>query len=164
MNSERKNILAASREILRVVRPDIQSIKKVRYFIWIIAISTIIILFTKDMTRAYAHPIFYVSFAIILLLFIAVMNEGFFNIEPIIIYEDGISQKRVQSLLWTDIEAYYWVEFERDFLMLKFTPSNTMPVSLQMLNMKWAFSKMHISFKEELEKIFVQKGMRVESW
>lgn len=156
--------MAASREIMRVVRPDIQSIIKVRYFIWILAISTISILFTKDVTRAHAHPIFYISFAIVLLLFIAVMNEGFFNTTPIIIYEAGISQKRVQSLLWKDIEAYQWVKLENDFLMLKFTPSNTMPVSLQMINIKWAFTKIHISFKEELEKIFDQKGLRAESW
>ena len=161
-NAYRKQRILSGRELLRITRPDTNQIIQLQRIIWILGV--IILASTMFFSRAQvsSHPIFFLVFILTTLALFSLISKVALNINPIIFTEEGIIQKWNKAVLWQDIEGYLWIPMGRNYSLLRTFPSNSMPIWMQIDNIKGGFGTIHSDSKEAIEDLLHSRGMKYE--
>ena len=71
-------------------------------------------------------------------------------------------QKWNKAVLWQDIEGYLWMPMGTNYSLLRIFPSNSMPIWMQIDNVKGGFGTIHSDSKKAIEVLLQSKGMKYE--
>lgn len=157
----RNKKILSGRELLRITRPDISTLKYVKGIVWSISAVVLIaaVIFNWNQMTSYVG---FFSFLIILLpCFIFIILHLGINTNPIIFTEEGITQSW-KSVLWKDIEGYQWIPISQNFSILRVFPSNSMPISMQLNNIRGGFGTIHSDSKKSIEDLLLSKGIKYQ--
>ena len=162
-----KKILSG-RELLRITRPDIKTLKYVKGVVWsisaVVLIATVIFNWNQMISSVELFSMLKLFLPLFCLIFI-ILHIGM-NTNPIIFTEEGIIQSWKsflwKSFLWTDIEEYQWIPISQKFSMLIVCPSNSMPIFMQLNNIRGGFGPIHSDSKKSIEDLLLSKGIKYQ--
>jgi len=161
-NSYRKNKILSGREILRVTRPDINTIDSLKRIIGISAVAILVVSLIFNWPQFSSHLLFFFVFMFTTTSFGFMILKIGLNTNPIIFTEEGIIQEWKKALLWEDIEGYIWIPVGKNFSLLRIFPSNSMPIFWQIDNIKGGFGAIHSDSKKSIEDLLLSKGIKYE--